>query len=67
GEADGIRRALDELTQAYSAAGAALYQSAQAQGQDQGPEAAAGADAGAPGAGQDDVVEADYEIVDDKK
>ncbi|MBA3522944.1 MAG: molecular chaperone DnaK, partial [Gemmatimonadales bacterium] len=39
GEADGIRRALDELTQAYSAAGAALYQSAQAQGQDQGPEA----------------------------
>ena len=32
GEADGIRRALDELNAAYSAAGATLYQSAQAPG-----------------------------------
>ena len=32
GDADGIRRALDELNAAYSAAGASLYQGAQAQG-----------------------------------
>ncbi|HEU5049784.1 MAG TPA: molecular chaperone DnaK [Gemmatimonadales bacterium] len=66
GEADGIRTALDELNAAYSAAGAALYQ-AQA-----GAEAAAGtppgaeAPAGEAGA-ESDVVEADYEIVDDSK
>jgi len=67
GEAGGIKVALDELNAAYSAAGAALYQSAQAQGQ---PAGAPGADAGAaagPTAGKEDVVEADYEIVDDKK
>jgi len=66
GEADGIRRALEELNQAYSAAGASLYQSAQGQGQ---PEGQPGAPTGEPAAtGQpDDVVEADYEIVDDKK
>jgi molecular chaperone DnaK len=71
GETDGIRRALDELNQAYSAAGAALYQAAgtgtpggsgesSGGGQPQGgsPE---------PGAAPDDVVEADYEIVDEKK
>ena len=67
GEAEGIRRALDELNQAYSAAGASLYQSAQGQpggepGQQPGGEPAEGQPAG-----QDDVVEADYEIVDDKK
>jgi molecular chaperone DnaK len=66
GDADGIRRALDELNAAYSAAGASLYQGAQAQG---GPE---GQPAGGPTAegtppGQEDVVEADYEIVDEKK
>ncbi|MGH7527623.1 MAG: molecular chaperone DnaK, partial [Gemmatimonadales bacterium] len=68
GEEDGIRRALDELNQAYSAAGASLYQGAQAQGQP-GPEEPAGAQPGAqPGqGGQGDVVEADYEIVDEKK
>jgi molecular chaperone DnaK len=71
GEVDGIRRALDELNQAYSAAGATLYQAAGTgqpgggpsegggQGQPQG-----GTEGGAP---QDDVVEADYEIVDEKK
>jgi molecular chaperone DnaK len=74
GEVDGIRRALDELNQAYSAAGASLYQAAGAgqsgggPGQDGGdangqPE---GAEQGA-GASQDDVVEADYVIVDEKK
>jgi molecular chaperone DnaK len=67
GEAEGIRRALDELNQAYSAAGASLYQSAQAQGGEPGqPQGEPGAEPG-PAAGQDDVVEADYEIVDDKK
>jgi len=70
GNADEISKALDELQQAYSAAGASLY-------------AARGtADAGAPGGGaagggdgqpgaeakkDDKVVDADYEIMDDDK
>jgi len=63
GEADGIRTALDELNAAYSAAGAAMYQSQAAEaGATPGTEAPAGE---APA--QEDVVEADYEIVDDKK
>ena len=40
GEADGIRRALDELNAAYSAAGASLYQSAPGAGAQPGPKAA---------------------------
>ena len=61
-----IRKALDELNSAYSSAGASLYQSAQGQGQP-GPEASSGqAEPSGPG-GPEDVVEADYEIVDDKK
>jgi molecular chaperone DnaK len=75
GETEGIRRALDELNQAYSAAGASLYQAAgstaggspgpDGSGPDQPPPASgAGPEAGQP---QDDVVEADYEIVDEKK
>jgi molecular chaperone DnaK len=73
GDVDGIRRALDELNQAYSAAGASLYQAAGA-GQSGGGPTGGGPGGGAepqggaaPGAPQDDVVEADYEIVDDKK
>ncbi len=65
GEPDGISRALDELNGAYSAAGASLYQATQGQ-----PGPAGGEPQGEPGAkapGQEDVVEADYEIVDDKK
>ena len=63
GDPDLIKRALDELNSAYSAAGASLYQGAQASGS---PEAGApGADAGTPP--KEDVVEADYEIVDDSK
>jgi molecular chaperone DnaK len=74
GDVDSIRRALDELNQAYSAAGAALYQAAGT-----GAGTGGGGD-GQPGGGgpsqpggpdgqarQDDVVEADYEIVDEKK
>ncbi len=67
GETDGIRRALDELNTAYSAAGASLYQAAGA-GQ---PSGAGPADTGGgqpqPEAPKDDVVDADYEIVDEKK
>jgi len=64
GDPAGIQTALEELNSAYSAAGASLYQAAQ------GPsgEASAGSTAGAaPETPKDDVVEADYEIVDDKK
>jgi molecular chaperone DnaK len=65
GEPDGIRKALDELNAAYSAAGAALYQAEQGAASAEGTT---GAQAGAEQpAGQDDVVEADYEIVDEKK
>jgi molecular chaperone DnaK len=71
GETDAIRRALDELNQAYSAAGAALYQSAGSAGTGGSPGQPGGEQpppGGAePGAGPDDVVEADYEIVDEKK
>jgi molecular chaperone DnaK len=66
GEPDGIRRGLDELNAAYSAAGASLYQAAQAEGQPAGEPAGAQPGSTPPG-GQEDVVEADYEIVDDKK
>jgi molecular chaperone DnaK len=72
GEVDGIRRALDELNQAYSAAGASLYQAAGANapggGSEPGPSGPGQQSGGQePGAAQDDVVEADYEIVDEKK
>ncbi|HKU60740.1 MAG TPA: molecular chaperone DnaK [Gemmatimonadales bacterium] len=66
GDPDTIRKGLDELNGAYSAAGASLYQSAQGQGQP-GPEAGGAQGEPQPAAGQEDVVEADYEIVDDKK
>jgi molecular chaperone DnaK len=63
-----IRAAQEELTKVFSEAGQAFYQQ---QGQAAQPEAGqpAGATAGADGAAKpaDDVVEADYEIVDDKK
>ncbi len=69
GDGAAIRRALDELNNAYSAAGASLYQAAGAGTQG---EAGSPADSGSPGpqaepAAQDDVVDADYEIVDEKK
>jgi molecular chaperone DnaK len=74
GEVDGIRRALDELNQAYSAAGASLYQAAGTGSQPGGPgggspggPAGEGQGGAEPGRSQDDVVEADYEIVDEKK
>jgi molecular chaperone DnaK len=67
GDADTIRRGLDELNAAYSAAGATLYQGAQAQGGGEPSGGATGQQPGGQAPGQDDVVEADYEIVDDKK
>jgi len=77
GETEAIRRALDELNQAYSAAGATLYQAAGAgtgaggTGEPSGgpgqPGSGPDGPGAEPGASQDDVVEADYEIVDDKK
>ena len=63
-----IRAAQEELTKVFSEAGQAFYQQ---QGQEQ--SAAAGQASGTPGAPEagapaaDEVVEADYEIVDDKK
>jgi molecular chaperone DnaK len=72
GDGAGIRKALDELNAAYSAAGAALYQATQTAGTaEPGAEGASGeagpeATGAQPGA-QEDVVEADYEIVDENK
>ncbi|MGH7673520.1 MAG: molecular chaperone DnaK, partial [Gemmatimonadales bacterium] len=66
GDAEKIGRALDELQQAYSAAGASLY--AAARGAQPGAEGQpAGEPAGSAGPKQENVVDADYEIVDDDK
>src|SRR5438105_1533089 len=68
GEADAIRRALDELNVAYSAAGASLYAAQRGAGAPGGAEQPAGGDAaGAGPEKKDNVVDADYEIVDDDK
>jgi molecular chaperone DnaK len=64
-----IRAAQEELSKAYSEAGQAFYQQQASQDTPADGEAPAG-DAGqsqSGGAKPDDVVEADYEIVDDKK
>jgi molecular chaperone DnaK len=63
-----IRSAQEELTRVFSEAGQTFY--AQQGAQAGGDAPPAGGDGQAPGAEagrQDDVVEADYEIVDDKK
>ncbi|MEK6612129.1 MAG: Hsp70 family protein, partial [Gemmatimonadota bacterium] len=59
-----VRAALEELTAAYQAAGKSLYEAPQAS-----PDGQQAADGAAPEAEkkQDDVAEADYEIVDEKK
>ncbi|MFL5540794.1 MAG: molecular chaperone DnaK [Longimicrobiaceae bacterium] len=74
-----VRSAAEALQQAYSAAGAQIYAAQQQAGAEAGPDAgfSGGATAGAGFEGdataqagarpQDDVVEADYEIVDDNK
>jgi molecular chaperone DnaK len=67
GDAAEIRRSLDELNAAYSAAGASLYQAAGA-GQGTGGSTEGGSqEPQAEAPPQDDVVDADYEIVDEKK
>ncbi len=66
GDAAGITSALADLNTAYSAAGASLYQSA-SQTSESGPADQA-SDGGQQAQGKkDDVVKADYEIVDDAK
>jgi len=73
GNADEISKALDELQQAYSAAGASLYAARGTAGADApggGGAGAAGGGDGQPGAEtkkDDKVVDADYEIMDDDK
>ena len=65
GDTDEIKTALEELNQAFSAAGASLYDQQQAE---EPAAEAAGATAEAGGASpEEDVVEADYEIVDETK
>ena len=67
GDAPGIATALTDLNTAYSAAGASLYQSASQSTAESGPNNQA-SEGGQPAKGkQGDVVEADYEIVDDTK
>ena len=65
-----IRAAQEELTRAFQEAGQSFYASQQAQGAEAGTPGAeqpAGAAAGAPGGGREDVVDADYEIVEDDR
>jgi molecular chaperone DnaK len=64
GAPDAVKTGLDELSQAYSAAGASLYEAARAQSAESG---AAGEAKTEPPKKQEDVVEADYEVVDDSK
>ena len=68
GDPEAIRKGLEELNAAYAAAGATLYQSGQAPSDEAGASAP-GAEPGSPeqSSGQEDVVEADYEIVDENK
>ncbi len=65
GEASQIKTALEELNEAYSAAGASLYQATQAQ--EPSGDASGTTEQAQPEGGQEEVVEADYEIVDDSK
>jgi molecular chaperone DnaK len=64
GDTDGIAKALEELNSAYSAAGAAMYQSQQ-QAQPEGGQPGTQEAQPEGGAPPEDVVEADYEIVDE--
>src|SRR3989440_633616 len=70
GNGDEISRALEELQQAYSAAGASLYAAQRGAGAGAGAPGAeppAGGAEGATAEKKDNVVDADYEIVDDDK
>src|SRR5947208_1878007 len=70
GNADEISKALEELQQADSAAGASLYAASRGAGAAEGGEGAAKGGEGQPGAEakkDEKVVDADYEIVDEDK
>jgi molecular chaperone DnaK len=67
GDPAAIRTTLDELNAAYSAAGASLYQAASAAGGSGSAEEAAPGEPGPETPPKEDVVEADYEIVDEEK
>jgi len=68
GDQEAIRKASEELQAAYSEAGRSLYSQAQAAGAEAETSGTAEGAAGAAGeAKKDDVVEADYEIVDESK
>jgi molecular chaperone DnaK len=64
-----IRSAQEELTKVFSEAGQAFYQQQGQAGAEAEASQTPGATAGSDGASKpaDDVVEADYEIVDEKK
>jgi molecular chaperone DnaK len=63
-----IRAALDELTAAYQEAGRSLYSQSQATEQPAGaPQGEASGSTAEAGTKPEDVVEADYEIVDEGK
>ena len=66
---DEIRSAQEELSKVFSEAGQSFYQQQAQTSQEQPEGAPTGAPEGGDGAGAkaEDVVEADYEIVDDKK
>ncbi len=67
GDAAGITTALNDLNTAYSAAGASLYQSAAQSNPESGPNDQTSEGGQQTQGKPDDVVEADYEIVDDTK
>jgi molecular chaperone DnaK len=66
GDAEGIKKASEALQAAYSEAGRSLYQQAQPSGEP-GAEAPAGGAPPEEPKKPEDVVEADYEIVDDQE
>jgi len=67
GETEGIKKASEALQAAYSEAGRSLYQQAPPSSEAGGDPAAGGAAPGAEPKKPEDVVEADYEIVDDQE
>jgi molecular chaperone DnaK len=69
GDSDEIQKALQELTEAFSTAGAAMHQTEEAASGATSEGSGGGEEAGAPEKDEkdEDVVEADYEIVDDSK
>jgi molecular chaperone DnaK len=61
-----MNSARDELMQAFSAAGQEMYQAAAAEAEAEAPAAEAAGEPGEPAEAEEEVVEADYEIVEDE-